>query len=172
MISYSFQLQNPSLDIHKGGQHLFLAVQEIVSGDQCDGKFVFGRESKIQKSKPDREDPYNRNGQNPKSLLQTLMMRAGHSPPKYKTKQLGANQFRSLVELRRMQFIGKVCKFKQLAENDAAVEALGWLTGLSGTNEKQSGPSAHDDEELLQLLTDKLNKTRKRKQKGKGKRRA
>ncbi|KAI3988526.1 hypothetical protein MKX01_026340 [Papaver californicum] len=40
------KLKDPTLDIHKEGKYLMLSVQELVSADQCEGRFVFGRESK------------------------------------------------------------------------------------------------------------------------------
>ena len=85
------QLQDPSLDIHKEGKYLMLAVQAPVSGDQCEGRFVFGRESKKLTESGD-DSRFTRDGTNPKSLLQTLMMRAGHSPPKYKTSRLMSSE--------------------------------------------------------------------------------
>ncbi|KAJ7982481.1 putative ATP-dependent RNA helicase [Quillaja saponaria] len=124
------KLEDPSLDIHKEGKYLMLAVQELVTGDQCEGRFVFGRESKRPKESSDNSK-FTKDGTNPKSLLQTLLMRAGHSPPKYKTKHLKTNEFRALVEFKGMQFVGKPKKNKQLAERDAAVEALAWLTHTS-----------------------------------------
>eukprot|EP01018_Ginkgo_biloba_P010933 Gb_08623 [translate_table: standard] len=125
------KLENPSIDIHKAGQHLLLAVQELVSADQCNGRFIFGRE--VKKPKVSRPDPFSKDGQNPKSLLQTLIARAGHGQPQYKVKHLKTNEFRALVEFNGMQFVGKPCSNKKLAEKDAAIEALGWLTGTSGT---------------------------------------
>ena len=93
------QLENPSLDLHKEGKYLMLAVQELVSGDQCEGRFVFGRDSK-RRRELSSESRFTKDGTNPKSLLQTLLMRAGHSPPKYKTKHLKTNEFRALVEFK------------------------------------------------------------------------
>lgn len=68
-------------------------------------------------------------GDNPKSQLQTLLTRAGHDNPTYKTKQLKNHQFRSTVEFNGMQFVGQPCGSKKLAEKDAASEALEWLSG-------------------------------------------
>lgn len=130
-----------------------LAVQELVSGDQCEGRFVFGRETKRVKESNDN-DSFTRDGANPKSLLQTLLMRAGHSPPKYKTKHLKTNEFRALVEFKGMQFVGKPKKNKQLAERDAAVEALGWLTHTSGLKKDEDGDSPLDlTDSMLKLLS-------------------
>lgn len=148
------QLHDPVFDIHKEAKYLMLAVQELVSGDQCEGRFVFGRESKRPLSSTD-SDKFTRDGTNPKSLLQTLMMRAGHSPPRYKTKHLKSNEFRALVEFKGIQFVGKPKKNKQLAERDAAIEALAWLTHTSETSNAQdedddSRPDVTDN--MLKLL--------------------
>lgn len=132
------KLQNPSLDIHKEGKYLMLGIQELVSGDQCEGRFVFGRESKKPRE-PCDSNRFTKDGTNPKSLLQTLLMRAGHSPPKYKTKHLKTNEFRALVEFKGMQFVGKPKKNKQLAERDAAIEALAWLTHTSDNSQGEYG---------------------------------
>ncbi|TNV97522.1 hypothetical protein C5H24_12775, partial [Xylella fastidiosa] len=70
------QLQDPSIDIHKEGKYLLHSVQELVSGDQCEGRFVFGRESKKPRVLSDTER-FAKDGSNPKSLLQPLLMRAG-----------------------------------------------------------------------------------------------
>ncbi|XP_071703455.1 DExH-box ATP-dependent RNA helicase DExH3 isoform X2 [Rutidosis leptorrhynchoides] len=154
------KLKDPNIDIHKEGKYLMLAVQEIVSGDQCDGRFVFGRESKRLKESTDN-DNFTRDGANPKSLLQTLLMRAGHTPPKYKTKHLKTNEFRALVEFKGMQFVGKPKRNKQLAERDAAVEALGWLTQTSGSNKQDDDDDTSSPVDLtdnmLKLLSQRRN---------------
>nr|GEU87293.1 DExH-box ATP-dependent RNA helicase DExH3 isoform X1 [Tanacetum cinerariifolium] len=150
------KLKDPSLDIHKEGKYLMLAVQELVSGDQCEGRFVFGRENKKPKELPDN-DSFTRDGANPKSLLQTLLMRAGHTPPKYKTKHLKTNEFRALVEFKGMQFVGKPKRNKQLAERDAAVEALAWLTHTSGSKKEDDTSPLDLTDNMLKLL----NKRRK-----------
>ncbi|XP_077247716.1 DEA(D/H)-box RNA helicase family protein [Tasmannia lanceolata] len=147
------KLQDPTLDIHKQGKYLMLAVQELVTGDQCEGRFVFGRESKKARVTTDENDNKMKDGTNPKSLLQTLLMRAGHSPPKYKTKHLKTNEFRALVEFKGMQFVGKPKKNKQLAERDAAIEALGWLTHTSDNNKGEDDDSPPDvTDNMLKLL--------------------
>lgn len=140
------------MDIHKEGKYLMLAVQELVSGDQCEGRFVFGRESKRPKESSDR-DSFTKDGTNPKSLLQTLLMRAGHSPPKYKTKHLKTNEFRALAEFKGMQFVGKPKKNKTLAEKDAAIEALAWLTRTSENHHDENDNSTLDvTDNMLKLL--------------------
>lgn len=145
------KLKDPNLDIHKEGKYLMLAIQEIVSGDQCEGRFVFGRESKKPKE-ISNSDRFSRDGTNPKSLLQTLLMRAGHSPPKYKTKHLKTNEFRALVEFKGMQFVGKPRKNKQLAERDAAIEALAWLTHTSDTKDEDDDSPPDVTDNMLKLL--------------------
>lgn len=146
------KLQDPGLDIHKEGKYLMLAVQELVSGDQCEGRFVFGRESKKPKEISE-SDRFTRDGANPKGLLQTLLMRAGHSPPKYKTKHLKTNEFRALVEFKGMQFVGKPKKNKQLAERDAAIEALAWLTHTSDNKQDEDDNAPPDvTDNMLKLL--------------------
>ncbi|GLJ55299.1 hypothetical protein SUGI_1186650 [Cryptomeria japonica] len=69
--------------------------------------------------------------QNPKSLLQTLVPRAGYGQPHYKTKHMNDNQFRAMVEFNGMQFVGRPCYKKRSAEQEAAMEALAWLTSAS-----------------------------------------
>ncbi|KAL9142568.1 hypothetical protein ABFS82_14G178300 [Erythranthe guttata] len=149
------KLQHPNMDIHKEGKYLMLGVQELVSGDQCEGRFVFGRESKKPRDSNTDKDRFTKDGTNPKSLLQTLLMRAGHSPPKYKTKHLKTNEFRALAEFKGMQFVGKPKKNKTLAEKDAAIEALAWLTRTSENNhhldeDDNSTPDVTDN--MLKLL--------------------
>ncbi|KAL9687667.1 hypothetical protein QQ045_032074 [Rhodiola kirilowii] len=154
------KLQDPTIDIHKEGKYLMLAVQELVSGDQCEGRFVFGRESKKPKEQSN-SDRFTKDGTNPKSLLQTLLMRAGHSPPKYKTKHLKTNEFRALVEFKGMQFVGKPKKNKQLAERDAAVEALAWLTHTSENNGNEEDDSPPDvTNNMLKLLGKRIRSKR------------
>ncbi|KAJ9564852.1 hypothetical protein OSB04_000818 [Centaurea solstitialis] len=146
------KLKDPNVDIHKEGKYLMLAIEELVSGDVCEGGF------KKPKETPEN-DSFTRDGANPKSLLQTLLMRAGHSPPKYKTKHLKTNEFRALVEFKGMQFVGKPKRNKQLAERDAAVEAMAWLTHTSGAKKDEGylnyPPDLNDN--MLKIL----NKPRK-----------
>ncbi|XP_068669692.1 DExH-box ATP-dependent RNA helicase DExH3 [Aristolochia californica] len=150
------KLEDPTVDIHRVGKYLMLAVQELVSGDQCEGRFVFGRETKKFRATASDNRSNNsivRDGTNPKCLLQTLLMRAGHSPPKYKTKHLKTNEFRALIEFKGMQFVGKPQKNKQLAERDAAIEALAWLTHTSDKNRDEDDNSPPDvTDNMLKLL--------------------
>lgn len=112
-------------------ENLLSAVRLLVSEDPCDGRFVFGR----QELKPSKslallsKTAAGSGGENAKNQLQTLLSRAGHGTPSYKTKMLKNNQFRAAVEFNGMQFIGQPCNSKKLAEKDAAAEALQWLTG-------------------------------------------
>ncbi|KAF3789490.1 DExH-box ATP-dependent RNA helicase [Nymphaea thermarum] len=144
------KLEDPTLDIHKVGKYLMLAVQELVSADQCEGRFVFGRESK---KRPSDANSSIKHHTNPKSLLQTLLMRAGHTPPRYKTKHLRTNEFRALVEFKGMQFVGKPKRNKQLAERDAAIEALGWLTHTSDKKDEEDDSPPDLTENMFKLLT-------------------
>ncbi|CAL4919074.1 unnamed protein product [Urochloa decumbens] len=153
------KLEDPNFDIHKEGKYILYAAQELAAGDLCEGRFVFGREtSRARLRSPEEESKSSliKDGMNPKSLLQTLLMRAGHTPPKYKTKHLKTNEFRAMVEFKGMQFVGKPKRNKQLAERDAAIEALGWLTQTSGVKLQDEGV---DDspldltDSMLKLLT-------------------
>ncbi|CAH9086962.1 unnamed protein product [Cuscuta europaea] len=145
------KLEDPDKDMHKEGRYLMLAVQELVSSDQCEGRFVFGRESKKPKESSN-DDRFTRDGTNPKSLLQTLLMRAGHHPPKYKTKHLKTNEFRALVEFKGMQFVGKPKRNKVLAEKDAAIEALAWLTHTNDKNVEDNNSPPDVTDNMLKLL--------------------
>ncbi|KAJ6810675.1 DExH-box ATP-dependent RNA helicase DExH3 isoform X1 [Iris pallida] len=161
------KLQNPNLDIHKEGKYLMLAVQELVTADLCEGRFVFGRETKRSRicvEAPDNKSKIIKDGTNPKSLLQTLLMRAGHTPPKYKIKHLKTNEFRAVVELKGMQFVGKPKKSKQQAERDAALEALGWLTQTSDTSPRDDDGDDPIDitDNMLKLLSKKRSKRHNR----------
>ncbi|CAH8270070.1 unnamed protein product [Arabidopsis lyrata] len=146
------KLEDPSMDIHKEGKYLMLAVQELVAGDQCEGRFVFGRDTKRPSQQQIGENKHSKDGTNPKSLLQTLLMRAGHSPPKYKTKHLKTNEFRALVEFKGMQFVGKPQRNKTLAEKDAAVEALAWLTHTSDNSTGHADYRPDVTDNMLKLL--------------------
>ncbi|XP_057980830.1 DExH-box ATP-dependent RNA helicase DExH3 [Malania oleifera] len=155
------KLQEPSIDIHNEGKYLMLAVQELVSGDLCEGRFVFGRDSRKPRESPD-SNKFTRDGANPKNLLQTLLMRAGHSPPKYKTKHLKTNEFRALVEFKGMQFVGKPKRNKQLAERDAAIEALAWLTHTSDRSQEEDNDSTPDVTDNMLKLLGKRRRSKRR----------
>nr|XP_048326645.1 LOW QUALITY PROTEIN: DExH-box ATP-dependent RNA helicase DExH3 [Ziziphus jujuba var. spinosa] len=154
------KLDDPSLDIHKEGKYLMLAVQELISGDQCEGRFVFGRDSK-KPNESGNDDRFTRDGTNPKSLLQTLIMRAGHSPPKYKPKHLKTNEYSALVEFKGLQFVGKPKKNKQLAGRDAAVEALAWLTHTSDNSRDEDDKPPPDLTDNIRKLLGKCRRSKR-----------
>lgn len=156
------KLEDPTIDILKEGKYLMYAIQELVLGDQCEGRFVFGRESRKPPKDSTDNNRFTRDGTNPKSLLQTLLMRAGHSPPKYKTKHLKTNEFRALVEFKGMQFVGKPQRNKQLAEKDAAIEALAWLTHTDNKNRDKDDHSPPDVTYNMLKLLGKRRKTKRR----------
>ncbi|XP_043694999.1 DExH-box ATP-dependent RNA helicase DExH5, mitochondrial-like [Telopea speciosissima] len=129
------KLLNPKMQ-NRTHEELLSAVRLLISEDRCEGRFVFGRQvltpSKITAMSPPRmfsQKGGGPGGDNSKSQLQTLLTRAGHEAPTYKTKPLKGNQFRTTVEFNGMQFLGNPCQNKKLAEKDAAAEALKWLTG-------------------------------------------
>ncbi|KAE8077239.1 hypothetical protein FH972_015819 [Carpinus fangiana] len=130
------KLLYPRMDIHTHHE-LLSTVRLLVSEDQCDGRFVFGRQvlkpsrSSVMATKPSLVSRIESGpgGDNSKSQLQTLITRAGYVAPTYKTKQLKNNQFRATVEFNGMQIMGQPCNNKKSAEKDAAAEALQWLMG-------------------------------------------
>ncbi|XWS35012.1 hypothetical protein CRYUN_Cryun21dG0088800 [Craigia yunnanensis] len=132
------KLLNPQMVVHIHHE-LISAVRLLVSEDQCDGRFVFGRQdlkpSKMPVMPPQptlvSKTQCGPGGDNSKSQLQTLLTRAGYAAPTYKTKQLKNNQFQATVEFNGMQIMGQPCNNKKSAEKDAAAEALQWL--MSGT---------------------------------------
>ena len=161
---FLIQLEDPTFDIHKEGKYILFAAQELAAGDLCEGRFVFGRETRRARLGDNEDGKSNiiKDGMNPKSLLQTLLMRAGHTPPKYKTKHLKTNEFRAMVEFKGMQFVGKPKRNKQVAERDAAIEALGWLTQTSGTKLQDEGDDSPLDltDNMLKLLSRPRKRTR------------
>ena len=135
------QLLNPRLDIN-AHHELLSAVRLLISGDQNEGRFVFGRQV-LKSTKPSvtistqptmaSRTESGPGGDNSKSQLQTLLTRAGYAAPMYKTKQLKNNQFRATVEFNGMQIMGQPCNNKKTAEKDAAAEALQWLMSETRT---------------------------------------
>ncbi|XAR63935.1 RNA helicase [Bertholletia excelsa] len=126
------KLLNGNLDIQNCGE-LLQAVKLLVLEDQCEGRFVFGRQVTTSSKKSRKEivpgsshsrknDGDAGGGDNSKSQLQTLLARAGHGAPTYKTKQLKTTNFPS--------------RSKRDAEKDAAAQALGFLTGETGSSQK------------------------------------
>lgn len=131
---------NPKLEITDHNELLY-AVRLLVSEDQCEGRFVYGR----QVPKPSKKIPKEikkgttlqvSGGDNSKNNLQTVLLRAGHQSPTYKTTQLKNNRFRSTVFFNGLDFVGQPCTNKKLAEKDAATEALQWLMGESQSSHK------------------------------------
>ncbi|KAJ3700747.1 hypothetical protein LUZ61_004452 [Rhynchospora tenuis] len=148
------KLQNTKTDLQIGDE-LLSAIRLLVTEDPCTGRFVYGRQEKPKSSPKPAPAPAMKksNGKNPlptssggggnnaKSQLQTLVARAGHNNPLYKTKQLSSGLFRSTVEFNGMRFVGEPCGNKKLAEKDAASEALNWLLGgWSGSGNGAHGP--------------------------------
>ncbi|CAH9064353.1 unnamed protein product [Cuscuta epithymum] len=135
------KLLNPKLDL--GNHHeLMSAVRMLVLEDECQGRFVFGRKIKesATKSKWDAEagilSSKSSGGDNPKNHLQTLLVRAGHQAPSYKTTQLKNNKFRAAVMFNGLDFVGHPCGSKKEAEKAAAAEAVQWLTGETKSSQK------------------------------------
>lgn len=129
------KLLDPKHDIQLHSDKLLSTVRLLVSEDQCDGRFVYGRRLPAPSKKATKEMPPGTllkgggGGDNAKTQLQTLLVRAGHEAPIYKTKQLKNNQFRSTVIFNGLDFMGQPFGSKKLAEKDAAGEALLWLRG-------------------------------------------
>ncbi|KAM1085267.1 hypothetical protein ACFX2B_010942 [Malus domestica] len=134
------KLLNPRMDTHSYHE-LLSAMRLLLSEDQGEGRFVFGRQVlALSKSKPSvvaaqpalvSRTESGPGGDNSKSQLQTLLTRAGYNAPTYKTMQLKNSQFRATVEFNGMQIMGHPCNNKKSAEKDAAAEAIQWL--VSGT---------------------------------------
>ncbi|CAH8381724.1 unnamed protein product [Eruca vesicaria subsp. sativa] len=130
------KLLNPKMDMQTH-RDLLLAIWLLVSEDKCDGSFVFGRQAlqplgtsavSTQPTLVSRTEN-GPGGDNSKSQLQTMLTRAGHAAPMYKTKQLKNNKFQSTVEFNGTQIMGQPCSNKKTAEKDAATEAIRWLMG-------------------------------------------
>ncbi|XP_010551147.1 PREDICTED: DExH-box ATP-dependent RNA helicase DExH3 [Tarenaya hassleriana] len=130
------KLLNPKLDIQLYNE-LISAMRLLVSEDQCEGRFVFGRTS-VAPTKKKLKDLSSHGGgdggDNFKNHLQTLLARSGHGAPVYKTRPLKNNQFRAMVSFNGLDFAGKPCGSKKLAEKDAAHEALLWLQGETNSS--------------------------------------
>lgn len=152
---------DPTLDIHTNNE-LLSAVRLLVSEDDCSGRFVYGRQlpkSSKQAIKETSPSALLRSGgaggDNSKSRLQTVLVRAGHQAPVYTIKQLKNNKFRAVVIFNELQFEGQSCNSKKLAEKDAAAKALEWLMG-----ERQS--PTEDIDHMSMLLKKSKGKRRKR----------
>ncbi|KAJ0049657.1 hypothetical protein Pint_16939 [Pistacia integerrima] len=152
------KLLNPEMDMQVYNE-LLMAVRLLVSEDKCEGRFIFGR----QVPAPSKEAAkvmlpgmVSKGGDdNSKGELQTLLARAGHGAPTYKTNRLKNNQFRSTVMFNGLDFVGKPSSSKRHAEKDAAAEALLWLKG-------ESHSSARDLDHVSVLLNNSKSKSKKR----------
>ncbi|KAL4588057.1 hypothetical protein LXL04_000935 [Taraxacum kok-saghyz] len=138
------KLLNSKTDISNDNE-LVGALKLLVSGDRCEGRFVHGRKASVvikeEKEKIKKATSAATPGgvaehDNSKNHLQTMLLRAGHQPPTYKTSQLKNNKFRSTVVFNGLDFVGQPCGSKKLAEKSAAAEALQWLTGESQSSKK------------------------------------
>ncbi|XP_059643841.1 DExH-box ATP-dependent RNA helicase DExH3-like [Cornus florida] len=148
------KLLNSKLEIHNHNE-LLSAVRLLVSEDQCEGRFVFGRNQVL--APPEKAPKDSKSGRggggggdNSKSQLQTLLARAGHGAPTYKTKELKKNKFRTTVIFNGLDFVGQPCSSKKVAEKDAADQALQWLTGES--------QSSHDTVDHMSMILKKNKK--------------
>ncbi|CAN7079272.1 unnamed protein product [Brassica oleracea var. botrytis] len=130
------KLLNPKMDM-QAHRDLLSAIRLLVSEDRCEGSFVFGRQAlkplgtsavSTQPTLVSRTES-GPGGDNSKSQLQTMLTRAGHAAPMYKTKQLKNSKFQSTVEFNGTQIIGQPGSNKKSAEKDAAAEAIRWLMG-------------------------------------------
>lgn len=153
------KLLDPKLDM-MSYYRLISAVRLLVSEDKCEGRFVFGRQVAVPQKKATKVVAKNEytgaqnGGDNSKSQLQTLLARAGHGAPIYKTKQLKNNQFRSTVVFNGLNFSGQPCSSKKVAEKNAAAEAILWLKG-------ENHVSSTDIDHMSMLLKKSKSKTQK-----------
>ncbi|CAO2821942.1 unnamed protein product [Amaranthus hypochondriacus] len=147
------KLAEPKLDIGKY-MDLLSAVRMLITEDQCEGRFVFGRQLPTPSKKAVKTKSAQRENvggdDNSKGQLQTLLARAGHGTAEYKTRQLKNNQFRSTVSFNGLEFVGQPCNNKKQAEKDAAGEALQWLMGDT--------PSFRGDIDQLSMFMKKSSK--------------
>lgn len=124
-----------------GHRKLLSAIQLLLSGDQCSGRFVFNHQVSCSNSIPSLVSPppspspspvsgieSGPGGDNSKSQLQMFLARGGYSHPIY-TTNFSNNQFTAICELNGMQIMGSPCNNKKQAEKDAASKALDWLLG-------------------------------------------
>ncbi|KAM7268166.1 hypothetical protein ACFE04_010332 [Oxalis oulophora] len=128
------KLVDPKMDMQAHNE-LLQAIRLLVSEDRCEGRFVFGRQlpSPSKKASKEKSISGGGGGDNSKTQLQTVLQRAGHDAPTYKSKQLKNNKFCCTVYFNNMSFTGQPSNSKKLAEKDAAAEALEWLKGESVT---------------------------------------
>lgn len=128
------KLHNPSMCIYSF-HTLLSATRLLIQEDRCEGRFVLQRPV-LQPPKPTIIELQSNlvcrsgndsGGENSKGQLQTLLTRAGHAAPFYKTIQLTNNQFQATVQFNGLEVVGKPCNNKKQAEKDAAAMALDWL---------------------------------------------
>ncbi|KAK9668827.1 hypothetical protein RND81_13G089500 [Saponaria officinalis] len=152
------KLTDPKFDIHSFVD-LLTAVRMVITEDRCEGRFVYGRQLPTPSKKTTKATSAKVNkdssSDNSKNQLQTLLHRAGHETPVYKTRQLKNNQFRSTVIFNSLEFVGQPCNNKKQAEKDAAGEAIQWLMGDT--------PSFQGDISHLSMF---MKKTQKKRGKG------
>lgn len=116
---------------------LLSAVRQLITGDRGHGRFVFNQQALLHPRPSILTTPTTivsrtesgPGGDNSKSQLQTLLTRAGHATPVYKTMQLNSGQFLSTVQFNGMELEGQPCNIKKQAEKDAASVALDYLMG-------------------------------------------
>lgn len=155
------QLLNPKFDV-QSCNNLLMATRMLITEDQCEGRFVFGRTLPKKTSlRETLENTYAKakdglGGDNAKNLLQTVLQRAGHDVPTYKTRALKNNQFRSTVIFNGLNFRGRPCSNKKQAEKDAADQALLFLKGESDS------PSAEVDHASMLLVKESKKKKNKK----------
>ncbi|KAK4778731.1 hypothetical protein SAY86_006259 [Trapa natans] len=148
------KLLNPEFDLGSWN-NLLMATRMLITEDQCEGRFVFGRKAPKRTSMKEAYENMQTKvkdsavGDNGKNQLQTVLQRAGHNIPTYKTKALKNNKFRSTVIFNGLHFTGRPCSNKKLAEKDAADQALLFLKGES------SSPSAEVDHASMLLVKER-----------------
>lgn len=160
------KLQSPKMDIQTS-EELLSAIRLLVSEDQNNGRFVFGRQELSSKNlKSKSKSLLNPNlgagGDNSKNQLQTILNRAGHDNPIYKTRPAGNNQYRAIVEFNGMQFVGQPCSSKKLAEKEVALEALEWLIGRKNSSSSKAGTTPELDAVSMLLKKSKKHKQQRR----------
>ncbi|KAK1437650.1 hypothetical protein QVD17_03444 [Tagetes erecta] len=137
------KLINPKMNL-QDHHELLSAIQLLLSGDQCSGRFVFNHQVMHSDSIPSITSPLlslplvsgsdsGPGGDNSKSQLQTLLARAGYNTPIYRTNPSN-NQFIAVCEFNGVQMSGRPCNNKKEAEKDAASKALEWLLGGNHVN--------------------------------------
>lgn len=147
------KLLNPQLDMQSYSE-LLAAVRLLVSEDRCEGRFVFNRHLPASPKKAAKLMLQDKaENENMKNQLQTVLARAGHEAPIYKSKQLKNNQFRASVSFNGLDFMGKPCSSKKNAEKDAAAQALLWLKG-------EDRSSSRDINHMSMLLKQSKSKSK------------